>query len=121
MDEHLRALAATHLTTRFASLDVARAPFLVAKLNVRVLPCVIAFVDGVAAAAGRVVGFEGLGGGGDGFETAGLERRLVAAGVLEEGGAKGVGGLGGEGRGKGDGGGEGGGGEEEDDDDDEWD
>ena len=39
--------------------DVRTAPFVVEKLGVRVLPCVIGFVDGVAV--GRIVGFEGLG------------------------------------------------------------
>lgn len=61
------------------------APFLVTKLKVKVLPCVIAFVDGVGA--DRILGFEGLGGGelgndGDGFRTKDLEARLLAAGVL---------------------------------------
>lgn len=82
------------------------------------LPCVIAFVEGVGV--DRVVGFEGVGRG-DGFETGDLERRLVGAGVLER--VRGVGGVGGgggvgEGREKQDGEGDGGG---DDDDDDEWD
>lgn len=66
-------------------MNVDHAPFLVTKLKVQVLPCVIAFVDGVGA--DRIVGFEGLGGGevgndGDGFRTKDLEARLLAAGVL---------------------------------------
>lgn len=66
-------------------MNVDNAPFLVTKLKVQVLPCVIAFVDGVGA--DRIVGFEGLGGGepgndGDGFRTKDLEARLLAAGVL---------------------------------------
>lgn len=58
------------------------------------LPCVIAFEDGVGV--DRVIGFEGLGGGGggggggegrggsdgDGFRTRDLETRLLGAGVL---------------------------------------
>jgi len=43
------------------------------------LPCVIAFVDGVGQ--DRIIGFEGLGNG-DSFQTAHLEARLLAAGVL---------------------------------------
>ncbi len=119
MDGHLSALASRHLTARFLTMDVQHAPFLVAKLDVRVLPCVIAFVGGVSAE--RIVGFEGLGGGGDGFETGDLERRLVRAGALEEG-EKGVGDVGGvkgrseEGRVEGDGGKDG-----DEDDDEEWD
>ncbi len=121
MDGHLSALAARHLTARFLNIDVGHAPFLVARLEVRVLPCVIAFVGGVSKE--RIVGFEGLGGGGDGFETGDLERRLVRAGVLEDG-EKGVGDVGGvkgrsgEGRDGGDGGKDG---DDGDDDDEEWD
>lgn len=71
-------------------MNVDNAPFLVTKLKVQVLPCVIAFVDGVGA--DRVVGFEGLAGSGSGsgfgsgsvddFRTKDLEVRLLAAGVL---------------------------------------
>lgn len=64
-------------------MSVDNAPFLVTKLKVQVLPCVIAFVDGVGA--DRVVGFEGLarfGGSVDDFRTKDLEARLLAAGVL---------------------------------------
>ena len=43
------------------------APFFTVKLGVKVLPCVIAFRDGVTV--DRVVGFEGLGGKDD-FDTA---------------------------------------------------
>lgn len=93
MDEHLAALAPVHLETRFLRIDVEHAPFLVEKLKVRVLPCVIAFVDGVGV--DRVVGFEGLGYSEDTFKTRDLEVRLIAAGVLRKaGGAMGAGGVG---------------------------
>ncbi|KAM0796767.1 thioredoxin-like protein, partial [Usnea florida] len=82
MDGHLSALAAAHLSTRFLRIDVEHAPFLVAKLNVKVLPCVIAFVDGVSV--DRIVGFEGVGYSEDTFKTADLEKRLLGAGVLEK-------------------------------------
>lgn len=68
-------------------MNVDNAPFLVTKLKVQVLPCVIAFVDGIGV--DRIVGFEGLGSGAlggegsvDGFLTKDLERRLLAARVL---------------------------------------
>lgn len=96
-------------------IDVGNAPFLVEKLGVRVLPCVICFVDGVGVE--RVVGFEGLG---DGFETGELERRFVKVGVLEgekRGKDVGVGGREGRGVEKGGAGGKG----NAEDDDDEWD
>jgi hypothetical protein len=41
-------LAAKHTDTLFVKTDVANAPFLVTKLEVKVLPCVIGFVDGVS-------------------------------------------------------------------------
>ena len=82
MDGHIEALAPIHLSTRFLKIDVEHAPFLVTKLNIKVLPCVIAFVEGVSA--DRIVGFEGLGFSGDSFKTAELEKRLVGCGVLEK-------------------------------------
>jgi hypothetical protein len=48
-------------------------------LKVQVLPCVLAFVDGVSK--DRILGFEGLAGG-DNFTTRQLETRLLQAGVL---------------------------------------
>ena len=83
MDGHLSALAPAHLETRFLKINVEHAPFLVAKLNVRVLPCVIAFIDGMGI--DRIVGFEGLGYSEDTFKTRDLETRLVSAGALEKG------------------------------------
>ncbi|KAE8382121.1 thioredoxin-like protein [Aspergillus bertholletiae] len=84
MDEHMRALATRHYDVRFARVDVRDTPFVVEKLKIRVLPCVIGFKDGIAAE--RVVGFEGLAlGGRDGtnsFSTATLEKRLLWKGVL---------------------------------------
>lgn len=50
------------------------------KLKVQVLPCVLAFVDGISV--DRIVGFEGLARG-DAFTTRQLEQRLLQAGVLE--------------------------------------
>lgn len=82
MDGHLSALAPVHLSTRFLRIDVEHAPFLVTKLNVKVLPCVIAFIGGVSA--DRIVGFEGVGYSEDTFKTGDLEKRLVGVGVLEK-------------------------------------
>lgn len=45
----------------------------------QVLPCVIAFINGVGV--DRIIGFEGLGDGHD-FNTLELEARLLACGVL---------------------------------------
>ncbi|KAL2823980.1 thioredoxin-like protein [Aspergillus cavernicola] len=86
MDERIRALAGRHQDVRFARVDVRDTPFVVEKLKIRVLPCVIGFKDGVGVE--RVVGFEGLGFGGndgrDGFSTGTLEKRLLSKGILSQ-------------------------------------
>lgn len=61
-------------------MNVENAPFLVTKLKVQVLPCVLAFINGVSA--DRIVGFEGLGYSEDSFTTRDLEARLLKVGVL---------------------------------------
>ena len=80
MDAKLEALAPKHFDTRFLSVDVQNAPFLVAKLKIQVLPCVIAFVNGVGV--DRILGFEGLGRKPDDFTVQELEARLLSSGVL---------------------------------------
>ncbi|KAL3445185.1 thioredoxin-like protein [Aspergillus insuetus] len=86
MDEHIKALAARHQDVRFARVDVRETPFVVEKLKIKVLPCVIGFLEGVGVE--RVVGFEGLGSrgsdGADGFSTATLEMRLLWKGILSQ-------------------------------------
>ena len=62
-------------------MNVDNAPFLVVKLKVQVLPCVIAFIDGVSV--DRIVGFEGLSYTADNFTTADLEGRLLSSGVVQ--------------------------------------
>ncbi|KAJ5095131.1 hypothetical protein N7532_007422 [Penicillium argentinense] len=77
MDARLSELATRHFEVSFARVDVQSTPFLVEKLGIRVLPCVIGFKDGVGMA--RVVGFEGLGAGGsdggENFSVKVLEKR----------------------------------------------
>jgi thioredoxin-like negative regulator of GroEL len=72
-------LARKQFDTRFIKINVENAPFLVTKLKVQVLPCVIAFINGIGQ--DRIIGFEGLGRG-DKFTTIDLETRLLGAGVL---------------------------------------
>jgi len=62
-------------------MKVENAPFLVTKLKVQVLPCVLAFVNGVSV--DRIVGFEGLGYTQDTFTTKDLEARLLNSGVIQ--------------------------------------
>jgi thioredoxin-like negative regulator of GroEL len=74
-------LAKKHFDTRFLKLNVENGPFLVTKLKIQVLPCVLAFVDGVSV--DRIVGFEGLGYTPDNFTTKDLEARLLSSGVIQ--------------------------------------
>jgi hypothetical protein len=53
---------------------------LVTKLKIQVLPCVLAFVDGIGV--DRILGFEGLGKTPDSFTTRDLEARLILAEVF---------------------------------------
>lgn len=80
MDSHLEALAPAHYEARLLKINVDNAPFLVIKLKIQVLPCVIAFIDGVGV--DRILGFEGLGRTPDTFTTSDLEARLIQADVL---------------------------------------
>ncbi|KZF21306.1 thioredoxin-like protein [Xylona heveae TC161] len=80
MDGHLEVLAPKHFDTRFLKINVDNAPFLVTKLKVKVLPCVIAFIDGIGV--DRLIGFEGVSFAGDSFTTSELEGRLLSSGVL---------------------------------------
>ncbi|KAJ4987428.1 hypothetical protein SVAN01_07028 [Stagonosporopsis vannaccii] len=80
MDTHLESLAPSHYEARILKINVDNCPFLVTRLGVQVLPCVIAFIDGIGA--DRIIGFEGLGRTPDNFTVRDLEARLIRAGVF---------------------------------------
>ena len=80
LDYHLQQLAPIYTKTRFLRVNVERAPFLVDRMKIQVLPCVVGFVDGVSV--DRIVGFEELGNG-DNFATTVLEKRLQKEKVIE--------------------------------------
>ncbi|KAI0052989.1 thioredoxin-like protein [Auriscalpium vulgare] len=81
MDKHLATIAPKYFGTRIIRVFVEKVPFLVEKLGIKVLPCVICFVDGVTK--DRIVGFEDLGNK-DSFSTATLELRLQQIGVIQK-------------------------------------
>ncbi|KAB8743219.1 hypothetical protein FH972_026494 [Carpinus fangiana] len=81
MDKHLKSLAPRHLDAKFIKLDAENAPFFVAKLGVKTLPCVILFRKGIAV--DRLVGFQDLGGKDD-FTTKALEVLLIKKGIISE-------------------------------------
>ncbi|PNW70386.1 hypothetical protein CHLRE_17g717750v5 [Chlamydomonas reinhardtii] len=79
MDKHLATIAHKYFNTRFIKVSAPDSPFFTVKLNIKTLPCLIAFKKGVAV--GRVTGFEGLGK--DDFPTVVLEDRLLALDIIE--------------------------------------
>eukprot|EP01138_Halocafeteria_seosinensis_P015569 gb/GECG01015888.1/.p1 GENE.gb/GECG01015888.1/~~gb/GECG01015888.1/.p1 ORF type:complete len:282 (+),score=53.45 gb/GECG01015888.1/:1-846(+) len=62
MDKHLAILAQQYPQIKFIKLNAEKAPFIVARLQVKTLPTVIRFRDGIADNKERLIGFEGLGG-----------------------------------------------------------
>jgi len=88
MDTHLGEICSKHASysngdVAFGRVDVKNAPFIVEKLGVRILPCVVGFVKGVVK--GRVTGFEGLcwdGKEGDTTVTRALEQSLLDWNVI---------------------------------------
>ncbi|KAH9452344.1 hypothetical protein MJO28_008782 [Puccinia striiformis f. sp. tritici] len=83
MDKKLEELSFKYFATRFLRVDVANVPWLVEKLQVKVLPCVVGFLDGVSK--DRIVGFEGITGEtSKEINSSALELRLKQAGLLKD-------------------------------------
>ncbi|KAF8339024.1 thioredoxin-like protein, partial [Cantharellus anzutake] len=79
MDKHLEVhLSAKHFGTRFIRVFVENVPWLVERLEIKVLPCVICFIRGITK--DRLIGFDELGND-DSFTTSVLELRLVQSGT----------------------------------------
>ncbi|KAH9899945.1 thioredoxin-like protein [Cubamyces lactineus] len=74
-------IAPKYFNTLFIRVFVENVPWLVERLGIKVLPCVITFVNGVSK--DRIVGFEELGNT-DQFDTATLEWKLLNSGVIEK-------------------------------------
>ncbi|KAJ4001760.1 thioredoxin-like protein [Lentinula boryana] len=81
MDKHLAKIAPKYFNTRFFRVFVENIPWLVEKLSIKVLPCVICFVKGVTK--DRLIGFDELGSD-DTFTTAALELRLSVCDVIQK-------------------------------------
>lgn len=80
VDKHLQLLSGQFLGTKFAKLNATKSPFFITKLQIRVLPTIVCFRNGVAL--DRVVGFEELGGQDD-FATSIMARRLGMSKCLQ--------------------------------------
>ncbi|OEH79222.1 thioredoxin domain-containing protein [Cyclospora cayetanensis] len=74
MDKHLEILAKAHPETRIFKMNAEKAPFFSTKLQIRSLPTLVFFIDGVAVHS--VVGFTELGGVDD-FKTATLAKLML--------------------------------------------
>lgn len=81
MDKHLRSLATSHLETKFIKIDAEKAPFLVERLKIWMLPT-LALVKRQKT-VDYVVGFDDLGGKDD-FTTEMLAERLRRSGLLHQ-------------------------------------
>lgn len=79
VDSHLEPLCKKYFDTRFFKADVEKCPFLVSRLQLKVLPVIVCLIDGIVK--DKLVGFDDLGMTAD-FSTETLERRLMKAGAL---------------------------------------
>jgi hypothetical protein len=79
IDKHLQLLARSHVETRFVFINAEKAPFFVERLNVRTLPTILFFRDGINFE--RVLGFDGISNK-DNFPTAALAKRLARSGMI---------------------------------------
>eukprot|EP00758_Cryptobia_borreli_P011647 Tbor_TRINITY_DN5680_c0_g1::TRINITY_DN5680_c0_g1_i12::g.9031::m.9031 len=73
MDRHLQELAPQMMSIKFAKIDADKSPFLVERLRVNMLPCVVLFHNDVAV--DRIVGFDGLGE--DDIDQSALRERIL--------------------------------------------
>lgn len=80
VDKHLFPIAAKYLECKFLKLNVDKAPFFVGKLQIKVLPAVLLFEEGVCK--DRIVGFDELGARDD-FEQEVFEKRLDKGGAIK--------------------------------------
>jgi len=79
MDQHLERLAPKHLATKWIKIDATKAPFFVGKLQIKMLPTLVFFKDGIAR--DRMVGLDDVGARDD-FNTSALEKRIEKGGVI---------------------------------------
>jgi len=80
IDKHMRILAPKHLACKFLTLNVEKAPFFVTKLQIKMLPTVIVFDDGIVNE--QLVGLDDLGGKDD-FRTEVFEHWLSKTGCIK--------------------------------------
>lgn len=79
IDMHLQLLARAHPETKFVYINAEKTPFFVERLNVRTLPTLLFFRDGINFE--RVLGFDGISNK-DSFPTSALAKRLARSGMI---------------------------------------
>lgn len=82
MDQKLNQVAEKNLTTMFLGINVDQCPFLVSKLEIKVLPFVVCYKNGQEVL--RIVGFSKLGNNPDSFHLESLIRLLRSKKVIGE-------------------------------------
>ncbi|KAG7661752.1 uncharacterized protein J8A68_004700 [[Candida] subhashii] len=80
MNSKLKLLCENHLNLKVFAIKAENAPFLVEKLNIRILPCVIIYKDGKEL--DRLIGFEKLGNDPNSFSYDSLETYLYRWNVI---------------------------------------
>lgn len=80
IDKHLTALAPKHLETRFIKINAEKSPFLAERLEIVLLPTLVATKNNTTI--DMIEGFTELGGSDD-FPTDTLERRLAIRGAID--------------------------------------
>lgn len=81
MNEALSILAEKHMKIKVLAIKAENALFLVAKLNIKVLPFVLVYKNSQEIT--RIVGFEGLGPDPSKISWDALEQRLLVAGAID--------------------------------------
>ncbi|VDO60273.1 unnamed protein product [Heligmosomoides polygyrus] len=80
VDKHFNILAPKHIGARFIHVNAEKVPFLVTRLNIRVIPTIAIVKD--QQTVDYIRGFDDLGGIDD-FKTEVLESRLARSGVVK--------------------------------------
>ena len=81
MDDKLSKLAKKYLNTKFIRINVSDCPFLVDKLEIKVLPFVVGYINGLEKT--RIIGFSKLGNDPNSFELSSLERYLISERLIK--------------------------------------
>ena len=81
VDKHFYALARKHVETKFIRVNAEKAPFLVERLHIWMLPTIVCCVNGRTDHS--IIGFDEMGGG-DNFATEDLEALLLKYGCVLE-------------------------------------